>query len=1232
MKILSLRFKNINSLKGEWKIDFTAPEFRDQGLFAITGPTGAGKTSILDAICLALYHQTPRLSVSSGSNEIMTRHTGDCLAEVQFSVGKKEYRAFWSQRRARNQADGKLQPPHVELAHGSGTIISSQIADKLRQIKKITGLDFGRFTKSMLLAQGGFAAFLNASANERAELLEELTGTEIYGKISSQVYQRMTEEKKPLELLLAKADVVELLDRETKQKMTQELATLEGLEKECLFQSGSLGEKQQWLNQKQSWEKEAIEAAKGVENAVAQREQHQKKLERLASSLPALEIKPIFDAIERARGDHQNKIGDLDKLTTDLNINQAALVKVIDQEKICQKTVHTCKEEQSRVEHLITDSVLPLDSQIAGQKEQIAALEKQKREISRRLDEILKQYHIQEAQIKQVRTGLEKATDYIARHPSHERLGERLPLLEALFDQRTSLTKKLAEIRLNASKNKEQTLAANKQIDELSKTGKQQQEEITKMIQQLELLNREKIDILGQETQATWQERLEGLTDAASLRTELVGISQQFELDNLTREKLKNQSDNLSTILEKTEKSVNELTLSTQNIREQLADLDIILAQEERIISLSRHRDRLAKEEACPLCGSKEHPAIERYKHLDISENRLRRSKKEKELEQLTKDLQRAGQEMAGTQARVGTCEIQRKTLEKSFAIHKTSWEKICQQLNIAMDMRHVEEIQSWLNGQETRTLEIKGILAHLDKNSHRTQKGETLLQKARDTEKETRHRMEMGKKQQEVLGQNGSDIGTTLAQTQQEILGLEETLGQTMGEMISPASPLPQPDRQTSWLARHQEFWRALQTARTQRDEAQKEQDRIQVDLSLLEQEKSLILIQQSELAGQLAILHTGLTDLISQRKQLFGEKSVKTEQDRLARELAKADEYLDRAQGEKILGQKGVNQARGGIEELKKNIQNLALLVEQSQKRWTLTLEKTGFKTLENFQTALITTKEREELESLKEALLKGENRARALAEKTKRELDLLLANPLTNQPMEKIVHFLEKSREELKSIGKRQGEISQRIRDDKEKRKNHASLCAGIDRQTAIYDQWVRLSSLIGSRDGDKFRRFAQGLTLDHLLFLANKRLYHLHGRYLLKRKINEDLSLEVVDSWQADIVRDTKTLSGGESFLVSLALALALSDLVSNQTSIDSLFLDEGFGSLDNETLETALDALDSLNSAGKMIGVISHVEAMKERIATRITVEKKSGLGISQLDPRFSIQSSGQKKG
>ena len=112
--------------------------------------------------------------------------------------------------------------------------------------------------------------------------------------------------------------------------------------------------------------------------------------------------------------------------------------------------------------------------------------------------------------------------------------------------------------------------------------------------------------------------------------------------------------------------------------------------------------------------------------------------------------------------------------------------------------------------------------------------------------------------------------------------------------------------------------------------------------------------------------------------------------------------------------------------------------------------------------------------------------------------------------------------------------------------------------------------------------------------------------------------------MIDTWQGDVARDTRTLSGGESFLVSLALALALSDLVSHKTRIDSLFLDEGFGTLDGETLEVALDALDNLNASGKMIGVISHVEALKERVAVQLKVNKGVGMGYSTLEKRYAI--------
>src|SRR5699024_12363922 len=228
MKILSLRFENLNSLKGEWNIDFREAPFTDTNLFAITGPTGAGKSTLLDAICLALYHRTPRLgAVTAGNNEIMTRQTASCFAEVEFVAAGKQYRGHWSERRARNNPEGNLQQPSAYLKELHGTYQVDKLSEKVAAVEAITGLDFDRFTRSMLLAQGSFAAFLEANESERAELLERMTGTGIYADISKQVYQRFKEEEQQLALKRAELSGVQLLSDEEIQQLKTKQQQLE---------------------------------------------------------------------------------------------------------------------------------------------------------------------------------------------------------------------------------------------------------------------------------------------------------------------------------------------------------------------------------------------------------------------------------------------------------------------------------------------------------------------------------------------------------------------------------------------------------------------------------------------------------------------------------------------------------------------------------------------------------------------------------------------------------------------------------------------------------------------------------------------------------------------------------------------------------------------------------------------------------------------------------------------
>ncbi|HFC30087.1 MAG TPA: hypothetical protein ENJ44_03480, partial [Oceanospirillales bacterium] len=356
MKILSLRFKNINSLKGEWKIDFAAEPFASSGLFAITGATGAGKSSILDAICLALYHQTPRLSSGKPESMVMTRHTGECLSEVEFEASGKIYRAFWEVRRARGKADGKLQPAVVELACGK-KILADKITDKKELIAKITGLDFARFTKSMLLAQGGFAAFLNADAGSRAELLEELTGTEIYGQISQKVYEHHSQEKKQLELLQAQISGIELLPAETYQLLQQKLVAVNKQIKADNANLNNLQKQLNTLNHYQQAQKQQQQAEINLEKAKQDKKQRNKELELLKKAIPAMQILPQFD---KANNEAQ-RLYDLETAQQQLQNSQADTTKQLENcatglKHVLSASLHKLEQqEQQLLAQLATD-------------------------------------------------------------------------------------------------------------------------------------------------------------------------------------------------------------------------------------------------------------------------------------------------------------------------------------------------------------------------------------------------------------------------------------------------------------------------------------------------------------------------------------------------------------------------------------------------------------------------------------------------------------------------------------------------------------------------------------------------------------------------------------------------------------------------------------------------------------------------------------------------------------
>lgn len=266
MRILSIRLKNINSIYGDWTIDLRHPDYRHYGIFAITGPTGAGKTTLLDAICLALYGRTPRVDVSAGGNEVMSRQSGECSSEVGFEVNGKVYRVAWHQHRAGKKPDGNLQNIKRELAWcedhnplSTGTIIETGATVVLERIVELTGMKFEQFLRSMLLAQGGFAAFLQSMPKERSELLEQLSGTTVYSGISRWVHFKESDEAKALKALEVETGGIRLMTPDELEALRQEIM-------ECDAGAKAIGEalnrevaSLQWMDAIDALEKELVD-------------------------------------------------------------------------------------------------------------------------------------------------------------------------------------------------------------------------------------------------------------------------------------------------------------------------------------------------------------------------------------------------------------------------------------------------------------------------------------------------------------------------------------------------------------------------------------------------------------------------------------------------------------------------------------------------------------------------------------------------------------------------------------------------------------------------------------------------------------------------------------------------------------------------------------------------------------------------------------------------------------
>ena len=443
-----------------------------------------------------------------------------------------------------------------------------------------------------------------------------------------------------------------------------------------------------------------------------------------------------------------------------------------------------------------------------------------------------------------------------------------------------------------------------------------------------------------------------------------------------------------------------------------------------------------------------------------------------------------------------------------------------------------------------------------------------------------------------------------------------------------------PQPCAREALSTRVEELIALLDQALSQQKQqvdVQQTISKLQLALSPIESKLEQLVETKEKLAAEADELSEKCQTLITKRNTFFDGVSVESIQTASKHKLADLKEARDKCLKQEADAKQTLVQIQTRLEASASQAQSLQTDVDGFETKWADTLKASAFNTQSEFEAALLEEADFNELNAQQIRLNKQLEQAKNTLSTIQADIDKLAEDPNASEYQKETLERVQALHTELTTqrdgLLSQQGALNQALETDKENKAKFEQQLEKIAIQEKVCEQLGHLNSLIGSAKGDAFRTFAQGLTLDYLTHLANQRLEQLHARYQLKRSDSKNLELTVCDTWQGDIQRDTKTLSGGESFLVSLALALALSDLVSNKISIDSLFLDEGFGTLDSNTLDMALSALERLNASGKLIGVISHIDSLKERIPVQIKVSSEAGAGVSRLEDCYKVAQS-----
>ncbi|WP_017182141.1 AAA family ATPase [Sphingobium xenophagum] len=1221
MRILAIRGRNLASLEGDFAVDFTAEPLESAGIFAITGPTGAGKSTLLDAMCLALFNRLPRLAYATGGQvgaeggeaisasdqrAVLRHRAGEGYAEVDF-IGRDQvrYRARWTVRRARGKADGALQNIGQEFSNlDTGDRIGGTRTETLEAIRDRVGLTAEQFTRAVMLAQGEFDAFVRADANDRAALLEKLTGTGIYAQLGvaakrkadglrvglAQIEQRIADQRG--------LDDVARADAEGKLAEARAMLALAGeelarFERERQWHTTAAG-----LAERVAATQTALATARAAQAEAGPR--REALLRRRTATAFVAEWKAAEDAKTKAARGAEH----VTKLEAELRHAQAEAERLATAE---QEASNALRRAEAALESArpVLEQARALDGEIDSIAAELAPLEVAKDALTADLDRAESDWEAAEQQRRDGEAELAALGEWIAANEARRALALRDEALTSDLAEQAALTEQALRVSMDAkvvatevvdcSKARaeaEQTAAAAAGAHAAAQAQLEQAQTTMPLPQALEAATRRR-DAL-----AAVEPKLDAVENHGARVAQLEREAAQITLDR----------ERETEALGRDRSEAGKIEADLPQIRARLdeARRSSALSEAAADEAAVRLRATLLPGEPCPVCGSHEHEvdAVTALIEGRVADDLARVGaldedvrKQERRMAVLADREAATGQRIAGLEAQA---QRSAKALTEAHAGRTTARAALevataAANLGLGADLaefratlaQRLTEADAYRTSLEGARQAFEDARAEAERHRAARDHDDAVRLAALEAERDAMSREADLARRLADLSDRRDRLGAAL--------DAELSLHFDWAGARDPQENLARLVREwRTYEAEHKtaaaampEFIQAVHAADLARTQIRAARDQAEASVAKFGERHQCLTDQRAPLLGGEA------TAVVSRRLDEALRIAATTSE---AARTTASSAHAAYAAAEASLQSRRETQSADEIEAGRR-------LSELSAKLDGMGLTSEAVAAEAHCEEGSLAA-EQKALELLDEAVTRAEAEHAARAQDHASHI----ATDVPDLLPDALAVALANAEAEQAQAREIEGEAALVIRQDDAARAATAVLRAEHADRQAEAQVWLRLDALIGDSTGNKFRRFAQGLTLDRLLGHANVRLAELKPRYELQRGAGGDMLVQVIDHDLAGEVRGLHNLSGGERFLVSLALALGLSEMSTGQgLRIESLFIDEGFGALDSASLGAAIAMLEQLHATGRRVGVISHIEEVKERIPVKIAV-------------------------